>query len=83
MFRKRFEIWVMTQQVIKAIKSSGVLGAIAFLTVFIFGGWSGTVIGWLLGTAAGFRVGQGKQIFNPTVGARLGAISGLAWEFGF
>ena len=68
----------MTQQVIKAIKSSGVLGAIAFLTVFIFGGWSGTVIGWLLGTAAGFRVGQGKQIFNPTVGARLGAISGLA-----
>jgi branched-chain amino acid transport system permease protein len=68
----------MTQQVIKAIKSSGVLGAIAFLTVFIFGGWSGTVIGWLLGTAAGFRVGQGKQIFTPTVGARLGAISGLA-----
>jgi branched-chain amino acid transport system permease protein len=71
MFRKRFEIWVMTQQVIKAIKSSGVLGAIAFLTVFIFGGWSGTVIGWLLGTAAGFRVGQGKQIFNPTVGRVL------------
>lgn len=67
----------MTQQVIKAIKSSGVWCAIASLTVLIFGGWSGTVIGWLLGTAAGFSVGQGKRIVTPTVGARLGASSGL------
>jgi len=74
----------MAQQVIKAIKSSGVLGAIAALTVLIFGGWSGTVIGWLLGTAAGFRVGQGRKILTPQVGARLGATTGLAlgvWLF--
>ncbi|HAJ59413.1 MAG TPA: branched-chain amino acid ABC transporter permease [Cyanobacteria bacterium UBA8543] len=68
----------MTQQVFKAIKSSGILGVIAALTVLIFGGWSGTVIGWLLGTAAGFMRCQGKRMLNPTVGARIGASSGLA-----
>jgi branched-chain amino acid transport system permease protein len=66
------------QQVIKAIKSSGILGVIAALTVLIFGGWSGTVMGWLLGTAAGFMSCQGKGISSPTVGARLGASTGLA-----
>jgi branched-chain amino acid transport system permease protein len=65
-------------QVIKAIKSSGILGAIAALTVLIFGGWSGAVIGWLLGTAAGFISCIGKKIVAPQVGARLGATSGLA-----
>jgi branched-chain amino acid transport system permease protein len=44
----------MANPIIKAIKSSGILGAIAFLTVLLFGGWSSAVIGWLLGTAAGF-----------------------------
>lgn len=65
-------------QVIKAIKSSSILGAIAALTVLIFGGWSGTVIGWLLGTAAGLMSCQGKKILTPKVGARLGASSGFA-----
>jgi branched-chain amino acid transport system permease protein len=65
-------------QVIKAIKSSGILGAIAFLTVLLFGGWSGAVIGWLLGTAAGFMRCQAKRMMlTPQSGARLGAIAGL------
>lgn len=74
----------MANQVIKAIKSSGILGVVAALTVLIFGGWSGTVIGWLLGTAAGFMSCQGKKILNPIVGARIGASTGLAlgvWLF--
>jgi branched-chain amino acid transport system permease protein len=64
-------------QVIKTIKSSWVVGAIAALTVFLFGGWSGTVIGWLLGTAVGFTACQGKRILTPQVGARIGANAGL------
>lgn len=68
----------MANQVIKAIKSSGILGVIAALTILIFGGWSGVVIGWLLGTAAGFRRTQGKKVYTPGVGARLGAGTGLA-----
>lgn len=67
----------MAQQVIKVIKSSWVLGAIATLTIILFGGWSGTVIGWLLGTGAGFMACQGKRIPNPKVGARIGANAGL------
>ncbi|MBW4576380.1 MAG: hypothetical protein KME08_13975 [Aphanothece sp. CMT-3BRIN-NPC111] len=68
----------MAKQVIKAIKSSGILGALAALTVLIFGGWSGTVMGWLVGTAAGFISGQGKKIASPKVGFRRGALAGLA-----
>lgn len=67
----------MTQQIIKAIKSSGILGAIAVLTVLLFGGWSGAVIGWLLGSAAGFMRCQGKRILTPQEGTKLGAIAGL------
>jgi branched-chain amino acid transport system permease protein len=67
----------MAQQVIKVIKSSWVLGAIATLTIILFGGWSGTVIGWLLGTGAGFMACQGKRIPSPKVGARIGANAGL------
>lgn len=68
----------MAQQVIKAVKSSGILGGVAVLTVLIFGGWSGTVIGWLLGTAAGFMRCQGKKMLTPKIGARIGASTGLA-----
>ena len=67
----------MANQVLKAIKSSGILGALAFLTVILFGGWSGAVIGWLLGTAASFMRSQAKPILTPTDGAKLGAIAGL------
>lgn len=63
--------------VVKAIKSSGLLGTIAALTVLLFGGWSGAVIGWLLGTAAGFMRCQDKMISTPKVGAQLGAKAGL------
>jgi branched-chain amino acid transport system permease protein len=34
-------------------KSVGVLGIVAVITVLTFGGWSGAIIGWLLGTAIG------------------------------
>lgn len=66
------------QKIITAIKSSGVLGAIATLTVFCFSGWSGTVIGWLLGSAAGFIACQGKRVLTPQIGARIGANAGLS-----
>ncbi len=68
----------MTQgQIIQAIKSSWVLGAIASVTVILFGGWSGTVIGWLLGTGAGLVACQGKRIPTPKIGAIIGASAGL------
>ncbi|HIK11027.1 MAG TPA: branched-chain amino acid ABC transporter permease [Oscillatoriaceae cyanobacterium M33_DOE_052] len=67
----------MPNQVIKKIKSSGMLGPIAALTVALFGGWSGAVMGWLLGTAAGFRSTQGKIIASPKMGAQIGAYAGL------
>lgn len=66
----------MAQQLIKAIKSSGLLGAIAALTVLLFGGWSGTVIGWLLGTAAGFMRSQSHRMLTPQEGGKFGAIAG-------
>lgn len=65
----------MAQQ---AIKSGNILGAIAAFTVLLFGGWSGVVIGWLLGAAAGLMACQGKRISNPTIGMRLGSSAGLA-----
>jgi len=65
----------MTQQ---AIKSRNILGAIAALTVLLFGGWSGAVIGWLLGAAAGLMACQGKKIASPKMGIRLGSNAGLA-----
>lgn len=65
----------MTQQT--AIKSGNILGAIAALTVLLFGGWSGAVIGWLLGTAAGLVACQGKKIPTPKIGTRLGSSAGI------
>jgi len=37
----------------QATKSGNILGAIAALTVLLFGGWSGAFMGWLLGAGAG------------------------------
>lgn len=74
----------MANQVIKAIKSSSILGGIAALTVVIFGGWSGAIIGWLLGTAAGFISCQGKKVLTPKVGVGFGGVAGLTlgvWLF--
>ncbi len=65
----------MTQQ---AMKSGNILAAIAALTVLLFGGWSGAVIGWLLGAAAGLMACQGKKIPSPKTGIRLGSNAGLA-----
>ena len=68
----------MAKQVIKATKSGNILGAIAALTVLLFGGWSSAFIGWLLGAGAGLMACQGKRIAAPKVGARLGSKAGLA-----
>ncbi|MDF0554247.1 branched-chain amino acid ABC transporter permease [Kamptonema sp. UHCC 0994] len=68
----------MKKKIIKAIKSSGIVGAIAALTVLIFGGWSGSVIGWLLGAGAGFIRCRNEKIYSPKIGARLGIEAGLA-----
>ena len=62
----------------QATKSGNILGAIAALTVLLFGGWSGAFIGWLLGAGAGLMACQGKRIPAPKVGARLGSNAGLA-----
>lgn len=62
----------------QASKSGNILGAIAALTVLLFGGWSGAFIGWLLGAGAGLMACQGKRIPVPKVGARLGFNAGLA-----
>ncbi len=58
-------------------KSSNILGAIAALTVLLFGGWSGAFIGWLMGAGAGLMACQGKKIPSPKVGIRLGSNAGL------
>lgn len=50
--------------------SCGVQGAIAALTVLIFGGWSGVVIGWLLGTASGLLMQ--RPVADPKMGLRRG-----------
>lgn len=68
----------------KATRSGNILGAIAALTVLLFGGWSGAFIGWLLGAGAGLMACQGRRIPAPKVGARLGGNAGLAlgvWIF--
>lgn len=62
---------------VQVSKSGHILGAIAALTVLLFGGWSGAVIGWLLGTAAGLLVCQSKKISSPKIGVRLGSQAGL------
>ncbi|BDA72179.1 putative permease of ABC transporter (high-affinity branched-chain amino acid transport) [Rivularia sp. IAM M-261] len=60
------------------IKSIGALGIVAVITVLTFGGWSGAIISWLLGTAVGITQTQGKKINTPTTGASNGAFSGLS-----
>ena len=67
----------MSKKIINAIKSSGILGAIGSLTVLLFGGWSGTVIGWLMGTAAGFMSCQDQKVYSPKKGATIGSLAGL------
>jgi branched-chain amino acid transport system permease protein len=71
--------------ILKLMRSSSILGAVGALTVLLFSGWSGGVIGWLLGTGVGYMSSQHKLIANPRTGAQLGAISGLGlgiWLFG-
>lgn len=71
----------MKNSVIQAIKSSGILGAVAILTVLLFGGWSNTVIGLLLGMAASFWQLQNRKILNIQTGARFGSKIGLSLGF--
>lgn len=51
--------------------------AIACFTILLFGGWSGVVIGWLLGTATGLIACQGRKITDPKAGVYLGTEAGL------
>jgi branched-chain amino acid transport system permease protein len=68
---------LMQNKLIKVVKSGGILGVVAALTVLLFGGWSGCVMGWLLGNAAGFTAGQGNSGRNWQNSAVIGAKSGL------
>lgn len=65
------------QNFVKALRASSVWGAIAAITVLLFGGWSGAVIAWLLGTAVGYVSVNDRLIPNPKVGAQVGARAGL------
>lgn len=64
----------------KAFRASSVLGGIAALTVLLFGGWSGAVMGWLLGTATGYTSTRDQLIPHPKVGAQVGGQAG--WILG-
>lgn len=61
---------------LKIIRSTTVLGIAAALTILLFGGWSGAVMGWLLGTAAGYTTTHDHLVPNPKTGAILGAKAG-------
>lgn len=63
---------------VKTLRSSSILGSIAALTVLLFGGWSGAVIGWLLGTAAGYLATHDRFVPTPKTGAQTGIQAGLA-----
>ncbi|AFZ04407.1 branched-chain amino acid ABC transporter permease [Calothrix sp. PCC 6303] len=67
----------MQSKLIKVIKSGGILGIVAALTVVLFGGWSGSVMGWLIGNAAGFTQGEANGGRNWRNNAVIGAKSGL------
>lgn len=62
---------------VKTLRSSSILGSIAALTVLLFGGWSGAVIGWLLGTGAGYMATQDRYVPNPKTGVQIGVQAGL------
>lgn len=64
--------------VLKALRANLVLGIASAFTVLLFGGWSGAVMGWLLGTAIGYLNTQNQFVPNPKVGAQIGALNGLA-----
>ncbi len=61
----------------KALRASSILGAIGAVTVLLFGGWSSAVMGWLLGTAAGYTNSHDGLWPKPKIGAQMGAKTGL------
>lgn len=61
--------------ILQALKSTVFLGGVGALTIITFGGWSGVVIGWLLGLTIGFQ--QGQNVNSPQKAATLGAGAGL------
>ncbi|MFM7425529.1 MAG: branched-chain amino acid ABC transporter permease [Elainella sp.] len=65
------------QGLLPLLRSSAVLGTVGALTVLLFGGWSGAVIGWLLGTGVGYMGTHDKLIANPKTGAVIGSWAGL------
>jgi branched-chain amino acid transport system permease protein len=67
----------MKIQLLKIIKSGGVVGAIAAFIVLIFGGWSGSIMAWLLGSAVGFTQTQDRNLQKPQEGAVIGVQAGL------
>lgn len=67
----------MKEKLIKIIKSGGIIGAIAAFIVLIFGGWSGMVIAWLLGSGVGYAATQNPKPHTPQQGAIFGGQAGL------
>lgn len=66
-----------TFSLVKLVRDSSILGAVGALTVLLFGGWSGAVMGWLLGTGIGYMTTHNQLIANPKTGAQIGATGGL------
>jgi branched-chain amino acid transport system permease protein len=45
-------------------KSGNILGILAAITVLLFGGWSGALVGWLVGVGAGVMACQGSGFLS-------------------
>lgn len=67
----------MIKPLIKLIQSGGILGGIGLLTVGLFSGWSGAVIGWLFASVSAFITCQNTLIHTPQAGAKIGTKVGL------
>jgi branched-chain amino acid transport system permease protein len=65
------------QNFFKLLRADSLLGGVAAFTVLLFSGWSGGVMGWLLGTAAGYMAVRDRLVPNPATGAQLGFKAGL------
>jgi branched-chain amino acid transport system permease protein len=64
------------QNFFKTLRSVSVLGVIGAVTVLLFGGWSGAVMGWMLGLAVGFTSSH-EGLANPKMGVQAGVKAGL------
>jgi branched-chain amino acid transport system permease protein len=68
---------MIVNTLIKELKANILLGAIASLTILIFSGWSGVIIGWLLGTVSSYNRCQELRVYTPKQGTITGSLTSL------